>query len=173
MTDYSAKEFNATQIPTALTFTGGKAINKPSTNVMAEYATHAAVIAVTGLNSGIAQVATATDSGAIYVSALGATTFKKVGTNTETIVATSGAIGLDNDVVFFATTGASTSTLAAGHAGQVIVLTMSVDGGDMVLTPASFLNGTTITFDDAGDSATLVSNGTSWYTVGTVTATVA
>lgn len=175
MGTYVAQKFNnTTQIPETITFVAGKVGNRPQSNTLVSYATTAAIEAVTGLTSNLAQYASAADSGAIYVSPVGSTTYKKVGSNTETIVATSGAIGLDNDTVFFDTTaGASTATLAAGEAGQTITLIMSVDNGDQVVTPASYLNGTTITFDDAGDSAVLKSNGTSWYNVGTPTATVA
>lgn len=91
----------------------------------------------------------------------------------ETVAATSGAISLANDVVFFETTGASTSTLADGVAGQKMILKMLVDGGDQVLTPANFLDGTTLTFDDVGDSVELLFDGTNWGVVGTATATVA
>lgn len=175
MATYTAQKFNdTTQIPETITFVAGKVGNRPQSNTMVSYATTAAVEAVTGLTSNLALYAMAADSGMIYVSPIGSTTYKRVGSNSETITATSGAVGLDNDIVFFDTTaGTSTSTLAAGEAGQQITFVMAVDGGDQVLTPASFLNGTTITFDDAGDTATLVSDGTNWYTVGTVTATVA
>lgn len=175
MATYVAQKFNnTTQIPETITFVAGKVGNRPQSNTMVSYATTAAIVAVTGLTSNLAQVAIATDSGAVYTSPIGSTTYKKAGTNTETVTATSGALGLDNDVIFLDTTaGVSTCTLAAGQAGQEITIIMSVDGGDNVLTPASYLNGTTVTFDDAGDSITLKSNGTSWYNVGTPTATVA
>ena len=91
-----------------------------------------------------------------------------------TVTATSGAIPITASVVFFdSTLGASTSTLADGYAGQRIPFKMLVDGGDQVLTPAHFLDGTTITFDDAGDSVELLFDGTNWGVVGTPTATVA
>lgn len=92
----------------------------------------------------------------------------------ETIVATSGAISLLNDIVFFdSTAGISTASLADGAAGQRMTLKMLVDGGDQVVTPANFLDGTTITFDDAGDSCELLFDGTNWGVIGTATATVA
>lgn len=84
----------------------------------------------------------------------------------ETIVATSGAISLLNDIVFFDTTaGVSTASLADGSAGQKIILTMLVDGGDQVVTPAHLLVGTTLTFADVGDSIELVFDGTNWAVV--------
>ena len=91
-----------------------------------------------------------------------------------TVTATSGAIALAAKIVYFdSTLGASTSTLADGAIGQRMTLKMLVDGGDQVLTPANLLDGTTITFDDAGDSAELLFDGTNWGVVGTSTATVA
>ena len=174
MGTYVAQKFSATQIPSTITFVAGKESNRPQSNTIAAYATTAAIIAVTGIPTNLTQYAVATDSGSFYVSPIGTTVYSKAGDKTETVVATSGAIGLDNDVVFLdSTAGVSTSTLAAGSVGQEITIIMSVDGGDNVLTPASYLNGTTVTFDDAGDSIVLKSNGTNWYSVGTPTATVA
>jgi hypothetical protein len=91
-----------------------------------------------------------------------------------TIVATSGAIPLTASTILFDTTaGVSTSTLADGVENQRMTLTMTVDGGDQVLTPANFLNGATITFDDAGDTIELLFANGSWMSIGTATATIA
>ena len=90
-----------------------------------------------------------------------------------TVVATSGAIPLTAKIVLWDTTaGASTSTLAAGYEGQRMLFKMLTDGGDQVLTPASFVDGTTVTFDNA-DYIELMSDGTNWMSIGTPTATVA
>ncbi len=93
----------------------------------------------------------------------------------EIVVATSGAIDLANDAVFFDTTaGVSTCSLAdAAVDGKRVVFKMLVDGGDQVMTPANLLDGATITFDDVGDSCELVFDGTNWGVIGTPTATVA
>ena len=97
-----------------------------------------------------------------------------LGSSIVTITATSGAIPLTAGIVLFDTTaGASTSTLADGVEGQHIISKMIVDGGDQVLTPANLFDGTTITYDDAGDSVELVFANGSWNVVGTPTATVA
>ena len=94
-------------------------------------------------------------------------------TDTITVVATSGAIPLTAKIVFLDTTaGISTATLAAGYEGQKILIKMLTDGGDQVLTPASFVDGTTVTFDNA-DYIELLSDGTNWMSIGTPTATVA
>jgi len=105
------------------------------------------------------------------------TSWKEVGRGkraTVSVTATSGALPLDADnITFDSTLGASTSTLADGYEGQKVMLKMLVDGGDQVLTPANLLDGTTITFDDAGDSCELIFQGSNWGVVGTSTATVA
>lgn len=85
-----------------------------------------------------------------------------------------GALSLVHDTHVVVTTGAATATLANGCcSGEKKTIVMSVDAGDFVLTPASFLNGTTITLDDVGDSVTLVWTGAAWASVGTATGTIA
>ena len=51
-------------------------------------------------------------------------------------------------------------TLANGTNGQIKIVTMVVDGGDAILTPSTFANGTSITFNDVGDTVLLVYNTT-------------
>lgn len=87
----------------------------------------------------------------------------------------SGAIPLTADVLLIDTvsTVAQALTLADGYAGQKLTVKMTVDAADAVITPANFLDGTTITCDDAGDSAELMFDGTNWGVIGTSTATVA
>ncbi len=84
-----------------------------------------------------------------------------------------GALSTTAALTTIATTGAATGTLANGVNGQIKHLVMILDGGDYVLTPANYANGTTITFDTVGDSITLVFAAGEWYNVGTPTATVA
>jgi len=60
------------------------------------------------------------------------------------------------------TDGVNALTLADGVQGQIKILTLIVDGGDVQIDPANFLNGTSITMEDAGDSATLIFNGSNW-----------
>jgi len=87
--------------------------------------------------------------------------------------ATTAVMPLDVDIFLFDTTiGASTGGLAAGYPGQKVVMKMTVDGGDQVITPAALLDtGTIITFDGS-DFAALLSDGTNWLVDGTPTATV-
>jgi len=86
----------------------------------------------------------------------------------QTLVAGGGAV----DVVSFYTAGASDAggdawTLADGtFPGQLKKIKLITDGGgDAVLTPANFSNGTTITFADAGDYALLLWDGDEWTAV--------
>lgn len=90
------------------------------------------------------------------------------------IVLASGAIPLTKDVIIIdSTSGVQALTLADGVIGQKMDIMMKTDNGDSVVTPATLGAGTTITFDDVGDSARLVFDGVSWQTIGTPTATVA
>ena len=86
-----------------------------------------------------------------------------------------GAVDLDNLITELTTTGANALTLADGTtSGQMKIVNMIVDGGDGTLTPTTFANGTTITFDAVGESATLVWNSTvGWVATSTVGATIA
>ena len=86
-----------------------------------------------------------------------------------------GAVDLTNLVTELTTTGANALTLADGTtSGQVKIINMIVDGGDGTLTPTTFANGTTITFDAVGESATLVWNSTvGWIASSTQGATIA
>tara|TARA_R100000700_G_C3099957_1_gene97455 strand:+ start:133 stop:537 length:405 start_codon:yes stop_codon:yes gene_type:complete len=86
-----------------------------------------------------------------------------------------GAVDLINLVTELTTTGANALTLADGTtSGQIKIINMIVDGGDGTLTPTNFANGTTITFDAVGESATLVWNSTvGWIASSTQGATIA
>ena len=85
-----------------------------------------------------------------------------------------GAVDVTNTVTEITSTGADALTLANGTVGQVKVITMIVDGGDATLTPTTFAGGSTITFNDAGDSVILVYNTTvGWVAVANQGATIA
>lgn len=73
-----------------------------------------------------------------------------------------GAIDLDFVVHEIQTTGAIALTLADGADGQLMILTMTVDGGAATLTPSNLVNGSTLTFDDVGDSALLTMCESGW-----------
>ena len=87
-----------------------------------------------------------------------------------------GAVDLTNLITELTTAGgAAAVTLADGTtSGQVKIINMIVDGGDGTLTPVTFANGTTITFDAVAESATLVWNSTiGWVATSVQGATIA
>ena len=86
-----------------------------------------------------------------------------------------GAVDLTNLITELTTTGANALTLADGTtSGQVKIVNMIVDGGDGTLTPVTFANGTTITFDAVAESVTLVWNSTiGWVATSVQGATIA
>ncbi len=67
-----------------------------------------------------------------------------------------GAISLFTDLTKLTTTGADALTLADGVDGQSKQIVMVTDGGDGTLTPATKTGYSTITFNDAGDTVTLL-----------------
>jgi hypothetical protein len=62
--------------------------------------------------------------------------------------------------------GAHAGALADGTNGQIKIITMIADGGDSVVTPTNMAGGTSITFDDVGDSATLLFTNSNWVVIG-------
>lgn len=85
-----------------------------------------------------------------------------------------GAVNLTTTLTSLTTTGAAQAlTLANGTAGQVKMIVHAVDGGSAVLTPTTMIGGTTITFTNVGDAATLVYTSAGWAVVGINGAVVA
>ena len=84
-----------------------------------------------------------------------------------------GAINTTSAVTLVVTTGANALTLAAGTAGQIKVITMKTDGGDGTLTPTGLRGGTTITFNDVGDTVTLMYIDSAWIILSNFGCTVA
>ena len=85
-------------------------------------------------------------------------------------LADAGAASLTLTSSYFTTAAAETSTLAAGVEGQVKVLAMVGDSGDMVTTVTNAgwkASGTgTITFDTIGDAVTLMYINSKWFCIG-------
>lgn len=77
-----------------------------------------------------------------------------------------GAVSVTNPITWIVSTGANALTLADGEEGQRKFIIMKTDGGDATLTPTNLGNGTTITFNDAGDSADLLFTNGEWYFMG-------
>ena len=102
----------------------------------------------------------------------GSTTFNdKILVNSSAVDGGDGvAIPLTNYATYIITGGAEASTLAAGTEGQIKVIVMETDGGDMVITVsnAGWNSGGsgTITFNDAGDGCTLQYIDSKWYCIG-------
>lgn len=92
-------------------------------------------------------------------------------------LADGGAASLTKTASFFTTGGAETATLAAGVEGQIKVLAMAGDGGDMVITVTNAgwkSSGTgTITFNDIGDAVTCMYINSKWFVIGNNGATFA
>jgi len=91
---------------------------------------------------------------------------------TEETITAAGAVSVSTPVSLLATTGAIAITLADGQENQLKIILMTTDGGTATLTPVSFANGSTITFDDVYDMWMGIYVLGNWYNVGTPTATV-
>jgi hypothetical protein len=92
-------------------------------------------------------------------------------------LAASAAASITKTTSYFTTSTTETATLAAGYAGQVKVLAMYGDGGDMVITVTNAgwkSSGTgTITFTTIGQACTLMYINAKWFCVGNNGATFA
>ena len=84
-----------------------------------------------------------------------------------------GAINLTTLVTEITTTGTDAYTLADGTVGQLKIISMVADGGNGTVTPTTFANGTTITFDAVNETVTLVYGATGWVVLALQGATVA
>lgn len=84
-----------------------------------------------------------------------------------------GAVNLTTLTTKWTTTDADAGTLADGAEGQIKCIVMVADGGNGTLTPANFGNGSTITFNDAGDSVMLQFLDGNWWILSNNGCTVA
>lgn len=84
------------------------------------------------------------------------------------ILTNSGVVSLSTVVSYFSTTGAWTATMPAGTEGQIKVLAMAADGGNMVITVTNNAWGGagTLTFNDIGDACTLQYIAGAWFVIG-------
>ena len=76
-----------------------------------------------------------------------------------------GAIDVTTLHTAITTTGADAYTLANGTVGQIKIISMAVDGGDATVTPTTFANGTSITFEDVNDCITLLYTASGWLSI--------
>ena len=94
------------------------------------------------------------------------------GVQTLTGSGSTGVINLTDTVTLLVTTGSSQAfSLADGVEGQIKIISMKTDGGSGIVTPANFLNGTRITFDDVEDTVTLLYQTTGWVALARQNAT--
>ena len=85
-----------------------------------------------------------------------------------------GAVNLTDMMTSLTTTGASQAlTLANGIAGQIKIITHTVDGGSAVLTPTTAIGFSTITFTAVGDAAMLIYTAAGWAITGSRGVTIA
>jgi hypothetical protein len=74
-----------------------------------------------------------------------------------------GAVDITNGLTQITSTGAAQAlTLADGTVGEIKIISHVVDGGSAVLTPATKIGFSTITFTAVGDSAMLVYTSAGW-----------
>lgn len=78
-----------------------------------------------------------------------------------------GTIDVVNTVTLLITTGTNDAfTLPDGsREGQLKIISMKTDGGDGIVTPDNFINGTRITFNDVEDTVTLIWQSTGWIAI--------
>lgn len=85
---------------------------------------------------------------------------------TQQALSGAGAADVVSYYTAWTTTGAEAGTLADGlKVGQLKKIQLIVDGGDGTLTPATFADGDTITFADAGDYAVLMWTPDGWTAI--------
>lgn len=91
------------------------------------------------------------------------------------VTATTGSVGAADEAIPLTGTiveitsdaDGTAHALADGTEGQHLYLVLITDGGgDAVVTPANFGQGTTLTFADAGDACHLLFTNGNWYVVG-------
>jgi hypothetical protein len=93
--------------------------------------------------------------------------------NSSEDLAASASANLALTTSFFSTAAAETATLAAGVEGQIKVLAMRGDSGDMVITVTNAVWGSTITFTAIGQACTLLYINAKWFCIGNNGATFA
>jgi len=94
------------------------------------------------------------------------------GVQTLTGSGSTGVVNLTDTVTLLVTTGGSQAfSLADGTEGQLKIISMKTDGGSGIVTPANFVNGTRITFDDVEDTVTLLYQSTGWVALARQNAT--
>ena len=84
-----------------------------------------------------------------------------------------GALSLTTAVSLITSTGTEAYTLADGTLeGQIKIISMKVDGGNATVTPANYINGTSILFNNVNDTIVLMYQTTGWVQLARQNATV-
>lgn len=96
-------------------------------------------------------------------------TVQVVDTTTEAVNATASISHIDTVTAG----GSHAGALADGTNGQIKIITMIADNGNSVVTPANMAGGTTITFNDVGDSVTLLFTNSNWVVLANNGCTIA
>ena len=94
-------------------------------------------------------------------------------TQTPQGLAGAGAVSLATQITYINTTGANALTLADGVQGQTKQIVMRQDLGDGTLTPTNLAGATTITFNDVGDTVSLMFLDGEWHIMGHYGVTIA
>ena len=100
---------------------------------------------------------------------IGAVTGNSTGITIDTIQYLSGAGAVNTTTALTALTTSGVAqalTLAAGTLGQCKTIVHTVDGGSAVLTPATAIGYTTITFTGVGEAVSLVYTSVGWAITG-------
>lgn len=82
------------------------------------------------------------------------------------VLSGAGAVDVTSEVTHVATDAANALSLADGDEGQRKFIVMITDNGAGTLTPSNLGNGSTVTFDDVGDSADLLFTNGAWHFMG-------
>lgn len=90
----------------------------------------------------------------------------EIKSDTVSVLTGAGGVDIITPITHIVTTSADALTLADGFDGQKISIVMKTDGGVGTLTPTNLANGSTITFDDVGDSAFLEFTNGAWHWLG-------
>ena len=95
--------------------------------------------------------------------------------NGSEILTDGSAVNLQVTTSYFSTTGAWDATLAAGAQGQIKILMMLADGGDMVVTVTNpaWTGAGTLTFNTVGQACTLQYMANKWFVIGNNGVTIA
>jgi len=94
-------------------------------------------------------------------------------TQTPQALTGAGAVSLATQITYVNTTGANALTLADGVQGQTKQIVMRQDLGDGTLTPTNLAGATTITFNDVGDTVSLMFLDGEWHIMGHYGVTIA